>query len=75
MRSLKVDKLGRVVIPMEMRRQLNLDEKTEIKISLENNSVVITPQIFLCKMCGLHIDNDFSLGICNACIIKIKSMH
>lgn len=39
----KIDKLGRVVIPINIRRYLKLDSNSEIDITMSNGSIVITP--------------------------------
>jgi AbrB family looped-hinge helix DNA binding protein len=42
--STKVGKDGRIVIPAEMRRQLDLKDGDAVQISVENRQVVITPR-------------------------------
>lgn len=37
----KVDELGRVVIPMELRRNLGIEEKDPLELFLQDNMVVI----------------------------------
>ncbi|HIS38535.1 MAG TPA: AbrB/MazE/SpoVT family DNA-binding domain-containing protein [Candidatus Onthousia faecavium] len=38
----KMDELGRLVIPKEMREQLEIDKNTILKIELEDNRIVIS---------------------------------
>ena len=38
----KMDGLGRLVIPKEMREQLEIDKNTILKIELEDNRIVIS---------------------------------
>ena len=38
----KIDKLGRVVIPKEMAKQLNIYPNDELKIEIANDSIVIS---------------------------------
>lgn len=38
----ELDKLGRVVIPKEMRKELNIEGGDPINIELQNNKVIIT---------------------------------
>lgn len=40
----KMDSLGRVTIPITFRRILNLEENTELELSLIDNSIIITPK-------------------------------
>ena len=37
----KVDKLGRIVLPIELRRTLNLAERDSLEIFVDGNSVVL----------------------------------
>ena len=38
----KIDELGRLVIPKEIREQLEIDKNTILKIELEDNRIVIS---------------------------------
>ncbi len=38
----KIDELGRLVIPKEMRKKLGLNERDEVKIELENDKIILT---------------------------------
>lgn len=37
----KVDELGRVVIPIELRRTLNINEKDALEIYVEKNRIIL----------------------------------
>ena len=41
----KIDDLGRIVIPAEMRRVLGINEGDELEISLDGNHVEIRPRV------------------------------
>lgn len=46
----KVDELGRIVLPIEMRRTLDIAEKDALEIYVEGSSVIlknINPAVFL----------------------------
>lgn len=38
----RIDELGRIVIPLEIRRALNIKENDELNISIEENSIVLS---------------------------------
>ena len=38
----KIDELGRVVLPIEMRKTLNLQIRDEVEIQMQDKSIVIT---------------------------------
>ncbi len=37
----KIDELGRVVLPIELRRNLNLNEKDSIEIYVEGDKIIL----------------------------------
>ena len=37
----KIDELGRVVLPIEMRKTLNLQIRDEVEIQMQDKSIVI----------------------------------
>ena len=47
-----VDELGRVVIPKEMRRRLNIKETEEVSIRIFNNYIEIKKANSSCIFCG-----------------------
>lgn len=48
----KVDELGRVVIPMELRNNLGIKEKDPIEIFVEGTSIVLKKFQPNCVFCG-----------------------
>lgn len=48
----KVDELGRVVIPIELRKQLDINEKDPIEISTSGNSIILRKHEEACIFCG-----------------------
>lgn len=71
----KVDELGRVVIPKELRRQFNMtDNKDSFEIYVDNNSIVLKKYQPSCIFCG-GLDNMSKFkgqNVCSHCIEKIK---
>ncbi|MCL1820500.1 MAG: AbrB/MazE/SpoVT family DNA-binding domain-containing protein [Oscillospiraceae bacterium] len=47
----KVDELGRIVLPVELRRSLDIEEKTEVEIYTENNTIVLRKSGQSCVFC------------------------
>lgn len=39
----KVDDMGRIVLPIELRRNLNIDDGTPLEISVDGNNIVLSP--------------------------------
>ena len=71
----KLDNLGRIVIPITIRRQLQLDTDTEMNFTAVNGSVLITPREKSCKLCGKKIDENSKIELCRACIESVKRLQ
>ena len=48
----KVDELGRVVIPIELRRTLGIDEKDALEIYVDNERIVLKKYEPACIFCN-----------------------
>lgn len=48
----KVDELGRVVIPIELRNKFNINEKDEIEIYVDSSSIILKKYEPNCIFCG-----------------------
>ena len=47
----RVDELGRIVIPKEMRKELGIDQKDPIEISIEGSNIVLRKYENKCVFC------------------------
>ena len=48
----KVDELGRIVLPIELRRTLDIAERDELEIFMENDRIVLQKFEPACLFCG-----------------------
>ena len=48
----KVDELGRIVLPIELRRTLDIAEKDAIEIYVEGTSIILKKYQPSCIFCG-----------------------
>lgn len=48
----KVDELGRIVLPVEMRRMLDIAERDELEIYLEKDCIILQKFEESCVFCG-----------------------
>ncbi len=72
----KVDELGRVVLPVELRRIFDIEEKDSLEIYTENDCIVLRKYNPSCIFCG-ETDNivQFSgKNICAECVKNIKKL-
>ncbi|MDQ0896316.1 MULTISPECIES: AbrB/MazE/SpoVT family DNA-binding domain-containing protein [unclassified Paenibacillus] len=71
-----VDELGRIVIPMELRRTMNIGHKEELDIYVEGSWIIIEKldkEEKWCRFCKSENDlNEFMGGyICEPCVGKL----
>lgn len=48
----KVDELGRIVLPIELRRNLDIAERDELEIYVEGDNVILRKHEATCIFCG-----------------------
>ena len=75
----KVDELGRVVLPLELRRLLGIDVGATIDIGInDSNQIIIIRNEPHCKICGETEDLKKVQGkkiyICSACRQEISNL-
>lgn len=66
----KVDELGRVVIPIELRRTLGIDEKDSLEIYVDGERIILKKYEPACIFCGNaeEITNYRGKNICGECM-------
>ncbi|MBQ4509189.1 MAG: AbrB/MazE/SpoVT family DNA-binding domain-containing protein [Clostridia bacterium] len=71
----KLDELGRVVLPMEMRVTLDIKPKDPIEIFVEGNQIILRKYEPTCIFCGSASNNVLLNGkrVCRACIEKLNA--
>lgn len=68
----KIDKLGRVVLPMDFRKALGLEGEVEVVLSIRDNFITIRGAGTHCRLCGSSDNVEESLGVCLNCIKRIR---
>lgn len=70
----KVDDLGRVVIPKELRTTLSIDVKDALEIFTEDDTIILRKYEPFCNICGSSngLRNYMSKNLCSVCIDDIK---
>ena len=68
----RIDELGRLVLPMEFRKALNVDTKCDIAMEIKDGSIILTPNESICYSCGKTIPAKSKYHLCNDCIKAIK---
>ena len=70
----KVDELGRVVLPIELRRTMDIAEKDPIEIYVDGNTIVLKKYEPACIFCGnaKNISTFKGKNICPDCLRLLK---
>ena len=70
----KIDELGRIVLPIEIRKILDIQEKDSLSIILEDDGIFIKKDEPHCIFCNSHTNLHTFLdkNICKDCVKKIK---
>lgn len=70
----KIDELGRIVIPIELRKILNIQEKDSLGISLTENGIFIKKEEPCCVFCNSNTELQpfYGKNICKTCIKNLK---
>lgn len=70
----KVDGLGRITLPMELRRALDISENDQLEINLEGDQIVLCKREKCCIFCnatGRLVSYNEKL-VCQDCIEALK---
>lgn len=70
----KVDELGRVVLPMELRRTMNINEKDPLEIYVDGEAIILRKYSPGCIFCGNAngIQNYKGKHLCKDCIRELQ---
>jgi len=71
----KVDELGRIVIPKELRTTLNIEEKDSLEIYVVGEHIILKKYEPACIFCANAKDVQVYKGknICPACMEELRS--
>ena len=65
----RVDELGRIVLPIELRRNLDIAERDELEIYVDGDSILLRKHAASCIFCGGSVLRQFhGKYVCAACI-------
>ncbi|MCI8422536.1 MAG: AbrB/MazE/SpoVT family DNA-binding domain-containing protein [Lawsonibacter sp.] len=72
----KVDELGRIVLPIELRRTLDISEKDSMEIYIDGSSIVLRKYQPACIFCdgGKDIITFHGKNICPNCYREMKAL-
>ena len=72
----KVDELGRIVLPIELRRTLEIAERDSLEIYVEGSTIILKKYEPACIFCGDAKDvvNYKGRNICRTCLDELKKI-
>ncbi len=70
----KVDELGRIVLPIELRRTLEIAERDSLEIYVDGSTIILKKYEPACIFCGDAKDviNYKGRNICRKCLEEMK---
>ena len=71
----KVDELGRIVLPIEMRRTLDIAEKDALEIYVDGDNIILRKYQPTCIFCdnAKNVINFKGNNVCPDCIAKLRA--
>lgn len=71
----KIDDVGRVVLPKDVREKLGLRINDMLKIDVENERIILTKAVDSCVFCGKSDKLKEYMGktVCESCINKLNN--
>ncbi|MGB9660419.1 MAG: AbrB/MazE/SpoVT family DNA-binding domain-containing protein [Moorellaceae bacterium] len=72
----KVDELGRIVIPIELRRTLGIEEKDALEIYVDQEKIILKKYEPACVFCGNaeNVTNFRGKNVCRDCAMAMSSI-
>lgn len=70
----KVDELGRIVIPIELRRTMGIEEKDALEIYVDNEKIILRKYEPACIFCGNaeEVTNYKGKNLCKSCLTELS---
>ncbi|MCS1350135.1 AbrB/MazE/SpoVT family DNA-binding domain-containing protein [Mechercharimyces sp. CAU 1602] len=71
----KVDELGRIVLPVELRRTMDIDVRDPIEIYVDGSNIVLKKYSPSCLFCGEveHVQLYKGKNVCRSCLSDLSS--
>ncbi len=69
----KIDRLGRIVVPKEIRDELGIAERDPVEIYVDGTRIILTKYEKSCIFCGQIANNEFKgKKVCANCLLELK---
>jgi AbrB family transcriptional regulator, transcriptional pleiotropic regulator of transition state genes len=70
-----IDELGRIVIPIEIRKSFGLGEKDPLEISIKDDTILLSKPQGACVFCGRNnrLEEYRGRSVCRHCIAELAA--
>jgi AbrB family transcriptional regulator, transcriptional pleiotropic regulator of transition state genes len=70
-----LDELGRIVIPIEIRKRFGLTERDPLEISVRDQTILLSRPRSTCVFCGAsrRVEEHRGRGVCQSCIAELSA--
>jgi transcriptional pleiotropic regulator of transition state genes len=70
-----IDDLGRIVIPIEIRKRFALGEKDPLEISVKDDVILLSKPQTVCVFCGRRnsLREHRGRAVCHTCVTELAS--
>ena len=72
----KIDELGRIVLPIEIRNNMDIKSRDAVEIFVDGDKIVLKKYEPACLFCGNadNVENFNGKLICRECLDKLKTL-
>ncbi|MCL6522810.1 MAG: AbrB/MazE/SpoVT family DNA-binding domain-containing protein [Firmicutes bacterium] len=73
----KIDELGRIVLPIELRRTLDIQLHDPLEIFLRDDAIVLRKYQVSCVFCGSHenLTTFRKKTVCESCLKELAALE
>ena len=71
----RLDELGRIVIPIEIKNKFNISERDPIEIYVDGSNIILSKFEVTCIFCGStkNLTEFKDKNVCNSCLKKLSN--
>lgn len=73
----RLDELGRITVPIELRRTLDIAERDALEIYVEDEKIILKKYEPVCVFCGeaRNIINYMGKNVCKNCLEEMRRFN
>ena len=70
-----IDKLGRIVIPMELRKRHGFTDGGRVEFIEMEDGILVRSSDLKCRLCSARLPDGRELPLCDECVEKAVSYY